>query len=124
MATWDDVRAAAMRLPTVTEEGRSWRVKRCGLVWERPLRKADLAALGPSAPTGDILGIRTVDVEAKEELLLAMPEVFFTTPHFDGYPAVLARLDALPVDVLEQLLVDVWRETAPKRAVRAWDARP
>ena len=48
------------------------------------------------------------------------PAVFFTTPHFDGYPAVLARLELLPVDVLDDLVQRVWREKAPKRVVRGW----
>ena len=106
----------------MTEDGRAWKVKGKGLAWERPLRKGDFEALGPDAPTGDILGIRTVDVAAKDELIAAMPDVFFTTPHFDGYPAVLARLGALEVSVLEELLVEIWRERAPKKAVKAWDA--
>jgi hypothetical protein len=52
-----------------------------------------------------------------------MPGVFFTTPHFDGYPAVLARLEPLEVAVLAQLLEDIWRERATKKAVQAWLAR-
>jgi hypothetical protein len=122
MATWEEVRAAASKLPGVTEERRQWKVKSGLLAWERPLRKADLDHLGPAAPTGDILGIRTVDLEAKEELLAAFPGVFFTTPHFNGYPAVLARLAELDVSVLEQLLQDVWLDRAPKKLVKAWQA--
>ena len=123
MATWDEVRTAALRLPEVTEaEGRtrSWRVRGKPLAWERPLRRADLEALGDAAPTGPILGIRTVGVAEKEELLVALPLVFFTTPHFDGYPAVLARLAPLEVPVLEQLLLEVWLDRAPKKLVRSY----
>ena len=123
MATWEEVSAVAMRLPGVTEEGRTWKVRGKSLAWERPLRKSDLEALGAAAPSGPILGIRTVDVLEKDTILSAMPEVFFTTPHFDGYPAVLARLEPLDVPVLAQLLEDIWRERATKKAVQAWLAR-
>ena len=109
-----------MQLPGVVEHERSWKVRDKLLAWERPLRKTDLAALGVAAPRGPILGIRTVDVLAKEELLAAMPDVFFTTPHFDGYPAVLARLPALEVSVLEHLVEEIWRERAPKRVVKQY----
>jgi hypothetical protein len=111
-----------MALPGVTERdknGLSWRVNDGLICWERPLRKSDLAALGDTAPTGPILGIRTVDIDAREELIAALPEVFFTIPHFAGYPAVLARLGELPLDVLADLLEQVWRERAPKKLVRA-----
>jgi hypothetical protein len=122
VATWDEVRAAATRLPEVTEDGRRWAIRGKPLAWERPLRPADREALGDAAPTGPILGIRTVDLAAKDELLVAMPDVFFTTPHFDGYPAVLARLGPLDVAVLQQLLEQVWSARAPKKLVRAWQA--
>lgn len=120
MATWDDVRAAALRLPGVTEDERSWRVRGKPLAWERPLRKGDREALGDAAPAGPILGVRTVDLAAKDELLAARPDVFFTTPHFDGYPAVLVRLDACDVAILEQVLADIWIDRAPKKVVREW----
>jgi len=128
MATWDDVRRAMTRLPGVTEherEGqqRAWKVRDKGLVWERPLRKSDLAALGDAAPTGPILGIRTVDLQAKEEILVAMPHMFFTIPHFDGHPAVLARLPALDVSVLEHLVEEIWLERAPKQLVKQFLAK-
>lgn len=120
MATWDEVRAAALALPEVTEDGRSWRIRKVSLAWERPLGRADRAALGDAAPLGPILGIRTIDSSEKEELLLASPDVFFTIPHFDGYPAVLARLEPLDVSVLKQLLLEVWLERAPKKLVQSY----
>lgn len=76
---------------------------------------SDLRALGPEAPEGPILGARVEHLGAKEALIAASPEVYFTTPHFDGYPAVLARLDAIPVDELEELVVEAWLCRAPKR---------
>jgi hypothetical protein len=71
-------------------------VKDKPVAWERPLRKADYEALGDSAPSGAILGVRTPDLIAKEALITSDPEIYFTTPHFNGYPAVLVRLERIP----------------------------
>ena len=97
----------------------SWRVRDKLFVWERPLRRADLAALGDEAPEGPILGARVEHVGAKEALIADDPGVFFTTPHFDGYPAILARLDRIPADVLHEVVVEAWLDRAPSRLVRA-----
>jgi hypothetical protein len=58
----------------------------------------------------------------KEALLAADPDVFFTTPHYDGHPIVLVRLDAVGEDEARELIVDSWRARAPKGAVEDWDA--
>ena len=71
-------------------------------VWERPLHKPDLEALGDQAPRGPVLGAMVADLGEKEALLAESPEVFFTTPHFDGYAAVLVRLEAIAVEQLRQ----------------------
>jgi hypothetical protein len=54
---------------------------------------------------------------AKEALIADDPDVFFTTPHFDGYPAVLVRLERIGLDDLEELTVEAWLARAPKRLV-------
>ncbi|SCE96188.1 MmcQ/YjbR family DNA-binding protein [Micromonospora mirobrigensis] len=120
MATWDDVRRLALALPETTERGTyddlpAWRVRDKSFVWERPLRRAELDALGDAAPGGPILGARVPDLGAKEALLADDPEVYLTTPHFDGYPAVLVRLDRIDVDELTELVTEAWRARAPKR---------
>jgi hypothetical protein len=123
MCTWGDVRRYALKLPRTSEESgdhRSWTVGGKGFVWERPLRKSDLAALGANAPTGPILGVRTADLEMKEVLLKSNPGVCFTTPHFDGFPAVLVRLDKIKATDLKDLIVEAWLARAPKRAVDAF----
>ena len=79
-----------------------------GFVWERPLRRADLEALGDSAPDGPILGARVEHLVAKEALLADDPDVFFTTPHFDGYPAVLVAWSGSRSTELEELIVEAW----------------
>src|SRR3954452_16694507 len=103
MATWDDVRRLALAMPEAVENERknglcAWTVKDKFFVWERPLRKTDRAALGDAAPEGPILGARVEHVIAKEAMLADDPEVFFTTPHFEGYPAVLVQLDKIDPD--------------------------
>src|ERR1700680_2004094 len=104
MATWDDVRRIALRLPQASEDLRRglmfWIVKDKLFVWERPLRQSDLRALGDDAPPGPILGARVEHLVAKDALIADNPEVYFTTPHFDGYPAVLVQLEQIPPDVL------------------------
>jgi hypothetical protein len=119
VATWDDVRRIALSLPE-TDEASSrgtaqWRVKGRGFVWERPLRRADHEALGENAPDGPILGVRVADLGVKGALLGDDPDVFFTTPHFDGYPAVLVRLDRIEIPELEEIIVEAWLDRAPKR---------
>lgn len=126
MATWDDVRRIALVLPETTEESSrgvsGWQVKGKGFVWERPLRKSDLEALGDTTPGGPILGARVLDIGVKAALIADEPDVFFTTPHFDGYPAVLVRLDRIGVAELEELIVEAWLDRAPKRLAKQWIA--
>ena len=124
VAGWDDVRRIALGLPQ-TSEGTAWgnacwRVRDKQFVWERPLRRADLDALGDAAPAGAILGARVEHVGAKEALVADDPAVYFTTPHFDGYPAILVRLDEIGVDELEEVIVEAWLVQAPKRLAKEY----
>ncbi len=128
MATWDDVRERALALPETTERpsrgSAAWWVKDKLFVWERPLRKADLEALGPGAPEGPVLGVSVEHLGAKEALLADDPSVFFTTPHFDGYAAVLVRLDAIGLDELDELVEEAWLAKAPRRLAASWRPTP
>src|SRR5436853_3313110 len=112
MATWDDVRRIALSLPESEEQQRRglmfWAVRDKLFVWERPLRRSDLEALGDDAPDGPILGARVEHLVAKEALISDNPDVYFTTPHFDGYPAVLVQLEKIALDELEELIVEAW----------------
>ncbi|MCW2631571.1 MAG: hypothetical protein JWR88_533, partial [Pseudonocardia sp.] len=98
MATWEDVRRLAMALPETTErstgEGTAqWRVLDKSFAWERPLRRKDREALGDDAWDGAILAARVPDLGAKQALLADDADMYFTTPHFDGYAAILVRLE-------------------------------
>jgi hypothetical protein len=122
MAGWKDVSRIALTLPKTSERTKngltSWSVCDKSFAWERPLRPADLRALGDRAPKGPILGVRVEHLLAKEARLAAQPDVCFTTPHFDGYPAVLVQLDKIRVADLKPLLVEAWLARAPKRLAR------
>jgi hypothetical protein len=124
MAAWKDVRRIALALPEASEQPlhgtRSWRVREKLFVWERPLRRSDLRALGETAPTGPILGARVEHLVAKEALIADDPDVFFTIPHFDGYAAVLVQLERISVEELEELIVEAWLARAPKRLAREY----
>ena len=125
MSSWDDVSRIATALPEVAEQAgrgglRSWRVRDKAFVWERPLRKADLQALGDAAPDGPILGAWVQDLGVKEAFLADDPALFFTTPHFDGYPAVLVRLDRIDEPELTELVVEAWLGRAPKKVAQAY----
>jgi hypothetical protein len=127
VATWDDVRRIALSLPETTEAvsrgNAHWRVRDKGFVWERPLHKSDhaaLQALGEPAPDGAILGVRVADLGVKEATIADDPELFFTIPHFDGYPAILVRLDLIGVAELKELIVEAWLDRAPKRLAQEY----
>jgi hypothetical protein len=124
MPTWDDVRRIALALPETSERSSyghpSWRVKDKGFVWERPLRRADYEALGDAAPDGPILGIRVEHLGAKEAVLASDPDVFFTTPHFDGYPAVLVQLDRISLEELTEVIVEAWLARAPEKLAQKY----
>ncbi len=121
MPDWDDVSRLALALPETAEKPmhglRSWRVKDKLFVWERPLRGSDLRQLGEAAPDGPILGARVEDAGAKEFYLQRNPEVYFTIPHFDGYNAVLVRLQRIALGELVELVEDAWLCRAPKKVI-------
>ena len=99
-----------------------WKVKDKLFVWERPLRTGDLAALGDAAPDGVVLGARVPDEGAKHALIADAPDVYFTIPHFNGYPAILVRLDAIDVPELEETIVEAWFTRAPAKLAAQYRA--
>lgn len=129
MATVDDVREIALALPGVEEtvnghtREAAWRLKSGQIAWLRGPRGTDLRQLdeiGRAWPEGVVLGVHTASLEEKEVLLAAEPEVLFTIPHFDGYPAVLVRLDEIDRERLAELVDDAWLARAPARVAKQW----
>ncbi len=131
MATFDDIRTIVRDLPGVTEGveghrgGTGWSTNKGMFVWERGPSKRDLVQLteaGREWPEGVVVGIRVLDLAAKEELISAFPDVFFTIPHFDGYPAALARLDAIDPGLLREVVEDAWLTRVSARVAAQWRA--
>ncbi|OBI07902.1 hypothetical protein A5714_21815 [Mycobacterium sp. E2462] len=122
MATWGDVARIVGELALTSEPApHDWRVGKKLLAWERPLRPSErdaLAAAGAAVPDGDILGVRVSDEGVKFALIDDEPGIYFTTPHFDGYPAVLVNLAAIPARDLEELITEAWLTQAPRKLVQ------
>ncbi len=119
MATFDDLRTAALALPGTTEKpawgNPTYRVAGQMFVWERPLGAKERSELGDGVPDGPIAGARVEDLGDKEAVLASDPEVFFTVSHFDGHPSVLVRLDRVDEARLAEIVEDAWLARAPKK---------
>lgn len=122
VATWDEVARIVGELALTSEPSpHDWRVGKKLLAWERPLRPSEREALarnGPEPPRGDILGVRVSDEGVKFALIDDEPQTYFTTPHFDGYPAVLVNLAAISVRDLQELITEAWLTQAPRKLVQ------
>jgi len=112
MADDDDVRRLALGLPGVREidsDGFDFRVADKGFVWSYPERRPGR----PRVIRTDIAVLYVGDEAEKQALLLGEPEIFFTTPGYDGLPLVMLRLAMVDVDRLAELVADAWRMRAP-----------
>lgn len=114
MTDQDDVRRIAMGLPDVTEDGdrAAFRVRGKAFAWVW-LERADPKAR--REPNPEVIGLRVGGELEKESLIGMDSDAFFTEPHYDGFPAVLVRLHAVELGLLEELIVSAWRIQAPKR---------
>ena len=111
MADADDVRSVALGLADVVEvdsEGFDFRVAGKGFVWSYPERTPGK----PRVLRTDIAVLFVGDEAEKQALLLGEPDLFFTTPGYDGLPLVLCRLDEVDVPRLTELVTDAWRMRA------------
>jgi len=124
MVSVADAARMALDLPEVVEGERSgnrtWAVAGKVFAWERPFSKADIRRFGNSEPPGGpIFAVRVDDLVEKDAVLAAQPVAFFTISHFDGYAAVLIRLDAVTAPALREAIVDGWLACAPPKLVKA-----
>jgi len=110
--TWADVVTIGSRFPGV-EESTSYGT---------PALKARGKMMCRLRTDPDALVVRVLDVGDREALLRGDPDVYFTTPHYDGYPYVLVRLESVEMDQLVELIEDAWRIRAPKRLISEFDA--
>jgi hypothetical protein len=116
----DAVRRVASALPGVVEiesDGFDFRVAGKGFVWSYPERRAGR----PRVIRSDIAVLYVGDEAEKQALLLGEPEIFFTTPGYDGLPLVMLRLVRVDVARLRELVTDAWRMRAPEQLVRDFD---
>src|SRR5256885_6914086 len=105
MADADDVRQLALGLPGVVEidsDGFDFRVGDKGFVWSYPEPRPGR----PRVIRTDIAVLFVGEEAEKQALLLGEPELFFTTPSYDGWPLVMLRLEEVDVDRLGRLLPD------------------
>jgi len=117
VATQGDVRRIALKLPGVSEgEGRfafsvMVKGKAKGFAWDW-LERVDPKKA--RVPNPRVLAVRVANLAQKETLLAAEPVKFFTEPHYNGYPAILVRLEKVTTADLRILLQEAWRCMAPK----------
>ena len=114
MADWDTVSELARTFPEVeaATSGRvAFSVRGKGFAWEA--RERD----------GGGLAVR-VDRDEKELILESNPDVYFTSPHYNGYPGVQIRLEAIGRAELRERLEDAWLIQAPKRLAAELSAEP
>jgi hypothetical protein len=109
MVTESQVRRIAMSLPGAYEQasydGRpSWRTKPRMFTWIR------------DKPEALVVWVESLD--DKEMMIATEPRVFFTTPHYDGYPMVLVRLEAVDAKRARELITESWRLRAPPALVK------
>ena len=120
MADADDVRRLALALPGVVEidsDGFDFRVADKGFVWSYPERRPGR----PRIIRTDIAVLYVGDEAEKQALLLGEPEIFFTTPGYDGWPLVMLRLAEVDAGRLEELVTDAWRMRAPEALAAEFD---
>jgi hypothetical protein len=107
MADWDTVRELALVFPGAEEDTShsqpAFRVRGKLFVWMSPHEQGALCV--------------RVDPDEKDFLLASNPDAYFTTSHYEGYPAVLVRLERIDRAELAERIEDAWLLRAPKRLV-------
>ena len=127
MTTMADLAELALAMPEATKEvaddGRPAFLVHGKLFCCQRGRRRDAVDPATGERLDDVLMFRVADLDVKELLLADDRGVFFTTPHFDGYAAILMRIPALARlerDELEDLVVEAWLTKAQKRVAKAW----
>jgi hypothetical protein len=122
MADEDDARRIALSLPEAGQDpkGFRFRVKDKAFAWSY-MERVDPKK--PRVRRPDVLAVRVTDEWDKQALLAVEARKFFTTAHYNGFPAVLVRLAEVDTDELEELLTNAWRCQAPRALVTEFDKR-
>jgi len=125
MATRADVRRIIAKLPDTTEDADRFafsvatgtKPKGIAWVWMERVEPKKARVANPK-----VLAVRVPNLGEKDALIASDPDVYFTEPHYNGFPAVLVRLAAISRAELQELLIEAWRVQAPKQLVREYDA--
>jgi len=127
MATMADLDKLALAMPQATKEvsddGRPTYLVHSKFFCFHRSRRRDAIDPTTGERLDDVLVFRVADVGVKELMLAADRGIFFTTPHWNGYSAVLIRipdLARLDRDELEDAVVEAWLTRAQKRVAKAW----
>jgi len=127
MATMADLDELALAMPQTTKEvsddGRPAYLVHGKLFCFHRGRRRDAVDPDTGERLDDVLMFRVADLGVKDLLLTDDRGVFFTTPHFDGYPAVLVRIPELAHidrDEVRDLVAEAWLTRAQKRVAKAW----
>jgi hypothetical protein len=117
VASQDDVRRLALALPETSQDPGSFTFRVAGrqFVWVW-LERVDPRR--GRVPNREVIAVSTANESEKQALLSLDPAVFFTEPHYDGYPAVLVRLPRIADELLAAVITDAWRARAPRRLLR------
>jgi hypothetical protein len=121
MATLDDVRRIGLSLPHTTEDPGAFRL----FVDGRQFAWTWMERVDPKrrrVPNPEVVAVRVANELEKATLLSMDPEVFFTEPHYDGFPAVLVRLPRIQLPLLDEVLRQGWRIRADATTIRESDA--
>lgn len=124
MASLDDVRRIALSLPAVVEGDDRFSFEVHGAAKPKSIAWSWLERVEEKKGRVENLkglAIRTASVAARDELIAADPSIYWTEPHYNGFPAVLLWLEKIGVDELEELLTDAWLVQAPKKLVKQWE---
>ncbi len=126
MATQDDVRQIASRLPGMVEgEGRFGfsvvvKGKAKGILWSWLERVHPKKA---RVVNDAVIAIVVPNLSAKDLLISENPDRFVDDPHYNGYPAVIVRLEDWSAEELEDLIIEAWRSKAPKELRETYDGQ-
>src|SRR5215470_6293395 len=118
VATMKDLDKLALAMPEATKEMEDG----------RPVYKVHGAmfCFHRSRRLDDVLVFRVADLGVKEMLLGDARGSYFTTPHWNGYSAVLMRIPGLRQldrNELRDLVEEAWLTRAQKRLAKEWLAR-
>jgi hypothetical protein len=127
MATMADLDELALAMPQaekeLSDDGRPAYKVHGKLFCLHRSRRPDALDHETGERLDDVLMFRVEDLGVKELMLTDARGIYFTTPHFDGYPAVLVRipdLARLDLGELGDLVAEAWLTRAQKRLAKAW----